>query len=230
MELQKAVLYARVSSREQERDGYSIPAQIKLIEEFAKRNGYVLVEHFIDVESAGKVGRKSFSKMLEFVGKRNDISSIVCHKVDRLYRNLEDYVTVARLRAKREVKTVYLEAEYGDNAQGKLMEGIALLMAKYYIDNLADEVKKGNREKIAQGGYPGNAPLGYLNDKTNKTIYPDPVRAPFVKMAFEKYATGVYTLRKLSQELYEKGFRSRNELKVNANSLFLMLINSLRHN
>jgi hypothetical protein len=43
------------------------------------------------------------------------------------------------------------------------MHGIKVLMAKNYIDNLSEEVKKGHREKTEEGGWPTFAPIGYVN-------------------------------------------------------------------
>jgi site-specific DNA recombinase len=54
-----AFSYSRVSSREQEREGYSIPAQRKLLTEYGRLHGYAARE-FIDVESAKNPGRKQF--------------------------------------------------------------------------------------------------------------------------------------------------------------------------
>lgn len=65
----KAVIYARVSSKEQEKGGYSIPAQIKYLKEYAKENGYNVVEIFQEAETAKKAGRKKFeihTRMLQF--------------------------------------------------------------------------------------------------------------------------------------------------------------------
>jgi site-specific DNA recombinase len=56
--------YARVSSREQEREGYSIPAQRKLLAEYARSRGCLIAREFIDVESAKNPGRKQFCEML----------------------------------------------------------------------------------------------------------------------------------------------------------------------
>lgn len=47
-----AILYARVSSKDQEREGYSIPAQQKLLREYAQKNGFRFVREFVDVETA----------------------------------------------------------------------------------------------------------------------------------------------------------------------------------
>ena len=63
----KAVLYARVSSKEQERDGYSIPAQCKLLRSYARRHDYQVVREFIDVETAKQSGRTHFAEMIRFL-------------------------------------------------------------------------------------------------------------------------------------------------------------------
>ena len=63
----EAVLYARVSSREQEREGFSIPAQRELLQSYAADNGLTIVEEFVDIETAKATGRIEFGKMLKRV-------------------------------------------------------------------------------------------------------------------------------------------------------------------
>ena len=60
----QAVLYARVSSKDQEKEGYSIPAQQRLLREYALRNGLIVAEEFVDVETAKQSGRTGFTSML----------------------------------------------------------------------------------------------------------------------------------------------------------------------
>lgn len=60
----KCVLYARVSSDRQEKEGFSIPAQIKLLREYALRNGLKIVEEFVEAETAKKAGRTQFNKVV----------------------------------------------------------------------------------------------------------------------------------------------------------------------
>jgi DNA invertase Pin-like site-specific DNA recombinase len=66
----KVVGYVRVSTKEQEEEGYSIPAQRELVEKFCKDRGYKLLKVFQDVESGGKQDRKGFLSMVEYVEKR----------------------------------------------------------------------------------------------------------------------------------------------------------------
>lgn len=61
----KAVLYARVSSKEQEKEGYSIPAQLRLLKDYAYKNGFEVAKEFIDVETAKQAGRAHFGEMLK---------------------------------------------------------------------------------------------------------------------------------------------------------------------
>ena len=73
----------------------------------------------------------------------------------------------------------------------------SVLMAKNYVDNLGEEVKKGMREKAEQGHWPSMAPIGYLNNRATHRIEPDPQRAPLIAELFQVYATGAYSLKAL---------------------------------
>ena len=59
--LHAAVLYARVSSKDQEREGFSIPAQLDLLRSYAARHSLKLAQEFVDVETAKAAGRLQFS-------------------------------------------------------------------------------------------------------------------------------------------------------------------------
>src|SRR5687767_3207853 len=68
--LRQAVIYSRVSSREQEREGFSIPAQQELLRKYAADHGFAIVEEFTDVETAKKTGRAAFGRMLASLRRR----------------------------------------------------------------------------------------------------------------------------------------------------------------
>lgn len=210
--MEKAVLYARVSSKEQEKEGYSIPAQIELLKGYAQKNNIKIDKIFTESETAKRAGRKAFNEMLAYM-KKNKINIILVEKTDRLYRNFKDYVTLEEIP--NLVIHFVKDREILDEkapASVKLAHGFRVLIAKNYIDNLRDEVNKGRAEKIKQGGYPHKAPLGYLNatDKnTNKkTIILDKEKAPFIKRVFEMYSTGVYSVDEIRQILYKEGFNN----------------------
>ena len=93
----QAVTYARVSSKEQEKEGFSIPAQLKLLKEYAATNGFTVVQEYVDVETAKQTGRAPFGEMVAYLKAHPSIRVMLVEKTDRLYRNLKDWVTVDEL-------------------------------------------------------------------------------------------------------------------------------------
>ncbi len=214
--MEKSVIYARVSSKDQESEGFSIPAQIKVLHEYASKNNCIITYEFTDIETAKKAGRTQFNKMLNAVSENKDIKHILVEKTDRLLRNISDYALLDRLIENSDIKihlvkeNVVLSKDSRSNE--KFIFGIKALMAKNHIDNLSEEVKKGMLEKAAQGTYPSSAPYGYINTRENgkKTVAIDPQTAPFVKKMFELYATGSYSLLKLKKQMLAEGMVYRN--------------------
>ncbi len=98
--MDKYYLYARVSSKEQEREGFSIPAQVKAIREYANKKGFYIAEEFIEAETAKNSGRTAFTQMISKLRKNEEIKGILCEKVDRLTRNFLDYVPLDKLVTK----------------------------------------------------------------------------------------------------------------------------------
>jgi site-specific DNA recombinase len=92
-----AVIYARVSSKEQEKEGFSSPAQLKLLKEYAAAQGFVIAQEYVDVETAKQTGRVAFGEMVAYLKAHPSIRVMLVEKTDRLYRNLKDWVTMDEL-------------------------------------------------------------------------------------------------------------------------------------
>lgn len=196
-----AVAYARVSSREQEREGYSIPAQLKLLDAYARKNGFEVIKKYIDVQTAKDQGRNNFDLMLQELKRSKTCRTLLVEKMDRLARNYEDMVLLKKLDLEIHFAKGGVVYSKEAKAQTKFMQNIELATAVYYSDNLREEVIKGMREKAEQGFYPGHAPYGYRNNRETRNIEPHPVKAPIVQRAFGLYATGKFTLTLLTKEL-----------------------------
>src|SRR5258708_38251665 len=93
----QAVIYTRVSSREQEQEGFSLGAQSKLLREYAERNGFQIVNSFEDVETAKATGRKQFGEMMTYFKRNRSCRVLLVEKTDRLYRKRLDAMTVEDL-------------------------------------------------------------------------------------------------------------------------------------
>lgn len=217
----KAVLYARVSSDRQEKEGFSIPAQKKLLREYAFKNGLHIVGEFVEAETAKRAGRTEFNNMIKFLKKNKNVKNILVEKTDRLYRNLKDYVIIDELEniAIHFVKEGNILSD-SSKSQDKFMHGIRVLMAKNYIDNLSEEVRKGLYEKAEQGYYPHTPPFGYKTEilpSKKKIVSIDETTAPYIKKAFDLYATGRQTYKSVAQILTDDGFRPNGHICTDKN-------------
>jgi hypothetical protein len=85
------------------------------------------------------------------------------------------------------------------------MHNIKLAMARNYVDNLSEEVKKGMREKAAQGHWPTVAPVGYVNNLSTHRIEVDSLRGPLIAELFRLYASGDFSLKALVKKAFEMG-------------------------
>ncbi len=216
----RAVIYARVSSREQEREGFSIPAQLKLLREHATANGFIVAGEYIDVETAKRSGRTSFGEMIRYLRKHTTVQTVLVEKTDRLYRNLKDWVTIDELEAEIHLVKEGIVLSRESRSSEKFMHGIKVLMAKNYIDNLSEEVRKGMLEKAEQGLWPSAAPFGYQNviePDGKKGIAVDPDQGPIIKRLFEWYATGSYSLKEVGKMARDAGLvyrKSRSPVPI----------------
>ncbi len=209
----KAVLYARVSSDRQEKEGFSIPAQVKFLKDYSKNNNIKIVEEFVEAETAKRAGRTKFNEMLKYLKKHKDVRAILVEKTDRLYRNLKDYVLLDEFDGLE----IHFAKEgnilsQNSKSQDKFMHGIRVLMAKNYIDNLSEEIRKGLKEKCSQGYYPSALPIGYIN-KSNQSGRKEIVLssdAPFVKEIFEKYLLENHSYKSLAEYMNSVGFFPKN--------------------
>ncbi len=212
-----AVSYLRVSTREQaERggteEGFSIPAQREANARKADELGARVVREFVDAgESARSADRDGLREMLAFI-KASRVQFCIVHKLDRLARNRADDVKIHEALIGAGVTLVSATESIDQTPSGMLVHGIMSSIAEFYSRNLATEVTKGMQQKLAQGGTPMRAPIGYLNVRTTdeqgrelRTVEVDPERAPLIRFAFERYATGETSVAALLRELTARG-------------------------
>lgn len=226
----KCIIFCRVSSKEQEETGYSLPAQEKYLKEYCEKKEIAVDKIFKISESAsGEKQRDKFSEMMNY-GKKANIKIIVCEKADRLTRNFKDMVAIDQWLDDDNERQVHLVKDSlvmhrDSKSQEKLNWGIRILFAKNYIDNLSEEVKKGQKAKIEEGWLPTKPPVGYktIGEKGHKIHVIDEAVAPFIKEMFNLYATGNYSLKKLSDELCSNGLRSMTGKRVGKSIMHRLL-------
>ena len=224
-----AVSYLRVSTRGQaERgggadEGFSIPAQREANKKKALSMGAMIGKEFVDRGASAKsADRPELKKMLEYIKENAErVDYVIVHKVDRLARNRGDDIDIMRTLREYGVQLVSASESIDETPAGMLLHGIMSSIAEFYSQNLATEVKKGMSEKVKNGGTVGRAPLGYRNihrfddkGREERTVVLDEERAPLIKLAFEEYATGNWTVESLADHLATYGLTTRTTPKV----------------
>ena len=218
-------LYARKSTDEEDRQILSIEAQVTEVKEYAIKENLQIVQEFIESKSAKVPGRQIFNEMISLLQK-GKADAILSWHPDRLARNSLDGGKIIYLVDKGVIKDLRFPTYRFDNtAQGKFMLSIAFGQSKYYIDNLSENIKRGIRQKVRNGAYPGLAPVGYLNDPKSRNIIIDTAKAPLVRKIFELYATSDYTLDRLIDTITSLGFRTTNDKMIGVSKLRLILMN-----
>ena len=137
-------LYGRYLSNNQREE--SIDAQVRAIEEYAARNGYVIVERYIDEALTGTTDdRQSFQRMMAD-SKAHQWQYVIVHKLDRFARNKYDSVFHKRELKLNGVRVLSVTENLDDSPESAMLEAVLEGMAEYYSRNLSREVKKGLRE------------------------------------------------------------------------------------
>ena len=197
----KFFLYARKSTDAEERQIRSIDDQIAELKELAKKENIEVVKIFIEKQTAKEPGRPVFNEMLSRIEK-GEAKGILAWHPDRLARNSVDGGKIIWLLDIEKLKELKFPTFWFENTpQGKFILQIAFGQSKYYVDNLSENIKRGIRQKLKNGLWPSQAPLGYLNDKNAKLIIVDKNKAQLIKKSFELYSTGKFSLRRLCETI-----------------------------
>ena len=165
----KAVIFARVSTQEQEQDGHSIDAQIAKLRDYCKKNNLVVIKEFEVVESSTKGERPEFNQCLDFIRNQKEKIALICDKVDRLQRSILDIPKLEELRVKEKIVIHFLDIgklDNDSNSQQKAFYRMSVVMANSYTDAISDNVKRSILHKLNNGECIKKAPLGYLNQKS----------------------------------------------------------------
>ncbi len=204
----KYFIYTRKSTDNEERQVLSLESQLSELKEFAAKEKLEIVASLCEAQTAKEPGRKIFGEMLDRICA-GEASGILAWHPDRLARNSIDGGKIIYLLDTGKIKDLKFPTFWFDSTpQGKFMMNIAFGQSKYYIDNLSENIKRGHRQKLRKGIWPGFAPLGYLNNHKTKAIDTDKEKSPVIRKCFELYATGEYTLKSIKQFLADTGLDS----------------------
>ena len=223
--MEKLILYARKSTDAEDKQVLSIEAQLTELRKFARDNNIIIIDELVEKRTAKMPGRPVFNSLLSRI-KNGEASGILAWHPDRLARNSVDGGEIVYLIDTGVIsKLVFPTFWFEPTPQGKFMLNMAFGQSKYYVDSLSENTKRGLREKVRRGIFPGLAPLGYLNDKNTKTVVVDKQFADVIREVYETYASGRYTLKEISLLLKERGAASRSGKPYSLDQVRVILSN-----
>jgi len=226
--MQKGIIYYRVSTEDQAQNGVSLEQQKKACLEYALSHDIEIIKMFHDDGlSAKTVNRKGLQDLLSYCAKNHkNLDSVIVYKIDRLSRNVKDYATILMALEELQIKFISATETVDKTPSGKLIGTIMASFAQFDNDVRSERVSSCMLEKIKQGIWCYKAPLGYLNsrDEHNRAIIIlDKPRAEIIKMAFTKFATGVYKMEDIRQMMTKAGFKTWKNKELSAQTTFKIL-------
>ena len=223
-------IYCRKSTESEEKQVLSIDSQVKELGQLCDRQGIVPSDVLTESKSAKGPGRPIFNDLLKKVSA-GAVRGIVCWKLDRLARNpIDGSALVWALDQGKLTEIVTPTGTFRNNSNDKFLMQLEFGMAKKYVDDLSDNVKRGNRAKLEKGWQPNRPPLGYLNEPRERTIVPDPDRFVLVQRMWHMLLQGLRTREILRIASDEWGLRTRKSRRsggglISRSGLYLMFTN-----
>jgi len=228
--LKRAVIYCRVSTKEQVDEGNSLVSQERLCREYATKEGYEIAEIFIEKgESAKTADRKELKRMMEYcTNKKDSVQAVIAYKVDRISRNIADYSWIKVRLKKYNVIIRSVTEFFEDTPAGRFMESIIANVGQFDNEVRTERSVGGMKEAVQEGRYVWKAPLGYDNVRIDNkaTIAPNSM-APLVTQVFELIAERIYSTDVIRLIMKEKGLIDSKGNAVNRGYFFRLIRNPL---
>jgi len=206
----RAGAYVRVSSDEQV-EGFSLDAQRRAIHEFCSARGWDIVDDYTDEGRSARgddlAKRPAFQRLMADASTgRLDV--VVVHRLDRFARNIRVTFEQFQVLNRHGVSFASVGEQGFDftTPMGQVVLSVLAAFAQYYSDNLGQEVRKGKRERKAQGLYNGLLPFGVKKNGDGLPV-PEPETYPGILLAFSEAAKG-RSDREVAVQLNEAAFRT----------------------
>jgi site-specific DNA recombinase len=225
-----AIIYTRVSSGRQVENA-SLETQERICTDYCERNGWRVLKVFREEgESAKSADRTQLAEALRFCREQKPRPSyFVVYDVKRFARNAEDHHSLRKVLASWDIKLRSATQGIGERPEERFLETILSGESEY--DNAVRKERSvtGMATRLRQGAWTFKAPLGYINTKQTgiKTIVPDPERAPLIREAFERYATGIHNRQSVLDWINDKGLRTWKGKRLSTETFRRMLANPL---
>lgn len=236
--IKKAVAYVRVSTEEQLKNGNGLTVQIESIKQYAKDNGYEIVEVFNEESLTGKSkveSRVEFVKMEDYLESHEDVNTVIVYNTDRLarlqwvqgkiiweYKNEKNWV----------IESVTQMNVMADDPQNELLFNILGAFAQFEASKISARLRDGRIQKAREGAHAvGSIPLGYktVKEGRNKILVKDDVQIELVRLIFKLREERKMTFKGIAEYLNEHGYKPKRGGKQFYDSTIRTIINNPKY-
>ncbi len=203
-------IYARKSNESEDKQAQSIDDQIKIMRQIAKHFGLKIVEEAVisEAKSAKIPGqREGFGRFIKLVEK-GTIRGALTWKSNRLARNPLESGIVQQLLIDEKLAAIVTDGKVYLPEDNTVIFSVDSSMDTQFSRDLRKAVMRGMQSKAEKGWLPCNPPIGYKNDRLNKTIVKDTKRFKLVREMWDMMLSGAYTVREIS-DIAEKDWDLR---------------------
>ena len=199
----RAAVYARVSTEDQAREGYSIPDQLKRLNAYCKAKGWKVAGEYVDDGFSGRnIDRPAYQRMLE---QKEDWDVLLVLKMDRIHRNSQNFaVMMDHLNAWKKQFNSMQEKFDTTTAMGRFVMDTIQRIAQLESEQIGERVKVGmvQKAKTASGYLGSGIPYGY--DIMEGELIAREAEAEVVGYIYRAYMCG-RSLAEIAQILNERG-------------------------
>ena len=221
----RVTFYARVSTHRDEQLN-SQENQIQTFTEMIENNkNWTFVDGYIDtIRGESAANRDNFQNMI-CDAKNNKFDLIICKEISRFSRDILDSISYTRELFQNNVGVYFTSDNLCTiDRDSELRLGIMASIAQQEVARLSERIKFGHKKSIENGVVMGNSRIfGYVK-KDGKLVI-DEHEAKMVKMIYELYATGDYSLRNISDIIFEKGFKNHSGNRISHTTIKSILQN-----
>src|SRR5215203_5504760 len=157
----RAILYARVSTDEQARSGYSLAQQLEALREYAAREGYEVLEEVMDPgQSGATIERPGMDRVRDLVAA-GGVSVVLAQDRDRIAREPAYHYLLRKEFEEYGCRMRSLNDRGDDSPKGELTDGILDQLAKFERAKMAERTRRGKLQKARSGKVVGGHPVNY---------------------------------------------------------------------
>lgn len=226
----RAVLYTRVSTAEQTREGVSLDAQEERLKDYCKLQGLDIVKIIREegISAKKRLEDRPGGKVLFEKINSGEAKHVVALKLDRVFRNAIDALTVTQTLEEKGISLHLVDlggiSLNSGSAMGKMMLTFMAGMAEMESNLISERTKAGLSYKKDHKEVYSNLPYGYTNE--NNRLKENGQEIEAIKLIYAMKKNEGLSLRKIAAKLTDKGYKTKKGGRWHANTIKKILDNT----